>query len=139
MQRAASFDDLGERLVDVTEQRDDLAVDPRDALRAGKALQRRRQRFEGDEEVEHLTNEEVDAPRRLIARVAEHVALDLPNVVLQTVDDRRVGLDGVQQGGLQHGAGPWCNTSGLLLQLGAYILERRRLAVANRHDVVVPT
>ena len=46
--------------------------------------------------------------------LAEHVALDLTDVVLQAVDDRHVGLHDVQQGRLQHGARPVGHALGML-------------------------
>ena len=62
---AAALDDVRQGVVDVAEQRDDVGVHPRHALGRRQPLDRRRHRLEGDEEVEHLADEEVDALGRL--------------------------------------------------------------------------
>ena len=111
---------------------------PRHALGRGELLDRRRHRLEGDEEVEHLADQEVDPLRRLFARLAEDVALDLPHVVLEALDHRLVRLHDVQQRGLQHGAGAAGQPLGVRLELLAHAGQRRGLAVAHAEQVVAP-
>ena len=72
------------------------------------------------------------------AVLAEDVPLDLPHVVLEALDDRVVGLDDVEQGGLQHGARAAGQALGVLLEVVADVGQRRGLAVADAEQVVAP-
>ena len=86
----------------------------------------------------NLADQEVDPLRRLVARLAEHVALDLADVVLEPVDHGLVGLHGMQQCCLQHGTRSVLQHAGPVLQLVAHALERGGLSIAHGDDVVTP-